>query len=85
MSLYEARFGVAVPYPQVSSLYEALTWGFIHLRLVRNRSTLQNDAGIEGVVADMPRHVSTQGRCYFTKNCRDVPWHVRNRSTLQND
>ena len=33
MSLYEARFGVAVPRPQVSSLYEALTWGFIHLRL----------------------------------------------------
>ncbi|MBQ1798661.1 MAG: hypothetical protein IIZ89_04745, partial [Muribaculaceae bacterium] len=28
-----ARIGVAVPCPQVSSLYEELTWGLIHLRL----------------------------------------------------
>ena len=33
MSLFEARIGVVVPCPQVSSLYEALTWGLIHLRL----------------------------------------------------
>ena len=33
MSLFEARIGVVVSCPQVSSLYEALTWGLIHLRL----------------------------------------------------
>ena len=74
---------MAVPYPQVSSLYEALTWGFIHLWLFEPLapSTLALRA-LSRTCHGMSLH---RDSAIITQNCRDVPWHVRNRSTLQND
>ena len=43
------------------------------------------DARNEGVITDMPRHVPTLNGVIITPNCRDVPWHVRNRSAPRND
>ena len=76
MSLYEARFGVAVPYPQVSSLYEALTWGFIHLRL---SEPLAPSALALRALSRTPHVASLHCAAIPTATCRDVPWHVRLR------
>ena len=46
---------------------------------VRNRTAPRS----EGVITDMPRHVPTLDSVILTANCRDVPWHVRYRTTLQ--